>query len=109
MARAAFYMRLRAGARRQYIEAHAPENIWPSIVEACRRAGIRNYSIWIGGRDGLDVFASFESDDVAATMAALAADPANKPWQAHIEPLMEVTGSFEAGGMTMMTEVFHLD
>lgn len=109
MARVCFCMRIRQGAEQEYIDAHRPGNVWPSILEACRQAGIRNYSLWVGGHDGRDVFGYFEADDHHAALAALAADPANAPWQERIAPLMDVSGSFREGEpMSFLREVFHL-
>jgi L-rhamnose mutarotase len=104
--RVAFRMRIAAGAEQAYVDAHRPEQIWPSIVDACRRAGLRNYSLF---RDGRDVFACFEADDAGAALAALGADPANAPWQQRMAPLMEVAGSFrEQQPMRFLEEVWHL-
>ncbi len=109
MARIGFYMRVREGAEQQYIDAHAPGRVWPTILEACRRAGMRNYSLWVGGCEGRDVFGYFESDDPDKSYAALAQDPDNAPWQEHMAPLMEVRGSFEESeSMRILHEVFYL-
>jgi L-rhamnose mutarotase len=110
MQRVAFLMRVKAGREEEYREAHRPHRIWPSIVDACRRAGIRNYSIFIGGHDGRQLFAYFETDDPARTLATLNDDPANVEWQAHMAPLMDVAGSFQDGeSMAFLDEVFHLE
>ena len=44
------------------------------MVDALKKAGIRNYSIF---RHGLTLFGYFETDDLDATIAALKDDPVN--------------------------------
>lgn len=86
----------------EYRRAHAA--VWPQVLEACRRCGVRNYSIFI---DSQDVFAYLESDDVAASLAALLADPEIQRWQSPMRPLLDV--QFGAGSAPLLDEVFHLD
>jgi L-rhamnose mutarotase len=82
---------------------------WPGVLDAIRRANIRNYSIF---RHGTRLFAYFEyvGDDYAADVAAMAADPVVQEWwkltDAMQEPLPDRTpGSW----WTTIPEVFHTD
>lgn len=110
MQRVALLMRVKPGREEEYREAHHPDRICPAILDACRRAGIRNYSIFMGGVDGRQLFGYFETDDLDRTLAALADDPANAEWQAGMEPLVDIAGSFQSGAsMTFLDEVFHLE
>lgn len=100
--RAAFQLRVKAGMEAEYRRAHAA--VWPSVLEACRRCGVRNYSIFMHGRD---VFAYLEADDLPASLAALLADPEIQRWQTRMRPLLDV--QLGAGGAPLLEEVFHLD
>lgn len=109
--RAGFVMRIREGSEAEYRELHAENNsLGDGIRNACSRAGLRNYSLFTGGPTGNWVFGYFETNDLDASIAALAADPANDAWQAMITPLMVLTATFGGSDqVTLLTEVFHLD
>jgi L-rhamnose mutarotase len=109
MARVAFLLRVREGSEMEYRLFHNKENLWPSIIEACQKAGLQNYTGFIGGSDGRTVFATFESDDPAISLTKLQDDPANAEWQEHMAPLMESSTSFESEGVGFLEEVFHID
>jgi L-rhamnose mutarotase len=108
MQRVAFVMKVKPGMEEEYKRRHRPENIWPSILAACKRAGIHNYSIYMYGQT---LFAYMEVEkDFETAMAALSADPDNAPWQEYMAPLMDVKASFEEGeAVVTLEEVFHLD
>lgn len=89
MQRAAFTLRIKKGEQNAYLEAHRPGVIHPSIVEACRLAGMVNYSGWLGGDENRQLFAYFESENVNASLAFLSASQANTDWQQHMAPLMD--------------------
>jgi lactoylglutathione lyase len=57
--------------------AHIPEE----MVEALREAGVRDWSIW---RSGRDLFHLVDVPDLAAALDALATDPRDQRWQAHM-------------------------
>ena len=109
--RSGFVMRIREGMDTKYRELHAEGNsLGDDIRAACRRAGLRNYSLFTGGPTGNWVFGYFETEDLEASMAALAADPVNDAWQAMITPLMELPATFGGSDeVTLLTEVFHLE
>jgi L-rhamnose mutarotase len=50
-------------------------------VEALREAGIRDWAIW---RSGRELFHLVDVPDLAAALDALAADPRDQRWQAHM-------------------------
>jgi|ERR1035437_98483 L-rhamnose mutarotase len=89
MQHAAFTLRVKQGEQNAYLEAHRTGIIWPSIVEACRLAGMVNYSGWIGGDEDRQIFAYFESEDVRASLELLSANQANSEWQGHMAHLMD--------------------
>ena len=85
MAGYAWVLEVRPGYEEDYKKRH--DEIWPEMLEALRKAGIRNYNIF---RHGLTLFGYFETDDLAAAQKAIAADPVNARWGAWMGPIMKV-------------------
>jgi L-rhamnose mutarotase len=104
MARYATFMLVKPGMEEEYVERH--RNCWPEIIEGIRKAGIRDYSIFMHGRE---LFSIFEVDDLDGAMAQVAADPVNQRWQAYMAPLMDVGSGIKDGSTAYLPEVFHVD
>ena len=85
MAGYAWVLEVRPGYEDEYKKRH--DEIWPEMLDALRRSGIRNYNIF---RHGLTLFGYFETDDLAASQKAIAAEPANARWGAWMGPIMKV-------------------
>jgi L-rhamnose mutarotase len=85
---------LREGREAGYDAAHA--RIPDDLVEAHRRAGIHDWTIW---RSGRELFHLVECDDLAGAFAALEHDPANARWQGLIGDYVE---SFDATPLTLV-------
>ncbi len=85
MARYAFAMLLRSD---EVIEVYERMHVDvdEKILEAHRRAGIRNYSIF---RSGLDIFCLFEADNPTDSIAQLLEDAAMQDWFKRAEPLLK--------------------
>ena len=100
--RTAFVLRVRPDRLDEYIEAH--RDVWPEMLGALRDAGIRNYTIF---RNGNEMFGYFESDDLDAAAAHMAAQEVNTRWQDAMAELLEerVPGA----GPAALEEVFRLD
>jgi L-rhamnose mutarotase len=100
--RTAFVLRVRPDKLDEYIEAHL--NVWPEMLAALCDAGIRNYTIF---RHGTEMFGYFESDDLEAAAAHMAAQEINTRWQDAMADLLEerVPGA----GPAALEEVFRLD
>jgi L-rhamnose mutarotase len=82
---------------------------WPAVLQQIRRSHIRNYTIF---RDGTDLFAYFEyvGDDLAADLAAMAADPETRRWWALTDAMQVQRPGAEPGAWwTTIREVFHTD
>jgi L-rhamnose mutarotase len=79
MARVALHSVLKPGCEANYDVAH--ERIPDDLLEAHRRAGITDWSIW---RSGRDLFHLVDCDDLPAAFRQLEDDPANERWQAFI-------------------------
>ena len=83
--------------------------VWPSVLEALRRAHVRNYSIFL--RDGL-LFSYLEyvGDDYDADMATLAQDEQTREWWTLTDPCQQPVASAADGvWWAPMDEVFHVD
>jgi L-rhamnose mutarotase len=100
--RSAFVLRVRPDKVDEYVEAH--RNVWPELLEALRDAGIRNYTIF---RNGNEMFGYFESDDLAAAGAHMAAQDVNARWQDAMAMLLDER--VPDTGPPALEEVFRLD
>jgi L-rhamnose mutarotase len=85
MGQHAWVLEVRPGYEEEYKKRH--DEIWPDMVEALKKAGISNYSIF---RHGLTLFGYFETDDLQKTIVALAKDPVNARWGESMTPLMKI-------------------
>lgn len=106
MQRVCFLLKVRADRLAEYRERH--ESVWPEMLDALRRAGWRNYSLFL--RDDGMLVGYLETDDFAAARAGMAATEVNAHWQAEMAPFFEdLDGSRPDEGMLQLDEVFHLD
>lgn len=76
--RCCFLLHVRPDRLAEYVEVH--QHVWEEMREALTRTGWRNYSLFLRPEDGL-VVGYFESDDVAAAMAAMEDEDVNTRWQ----------------------------
>ena len=104
MQRVGMYLRVKEGQEEAYKEAH--RNVWSVIFEQIERTRMRNYSIFMKGRE---LFSYFEVEDLDKAMAELGADPENQRWQAYMAPMMDVNVGLDDGSTDFMEEVFHVD
>jgi L-rhamnose mutarotase len=100
--RSAFVLRIRPDRVDEYVEAH--RDVWPDMLDALRRAGIRNYSIY---RSGTEVFGYFEADDVAGSARYLETQDVSSHWQDHMAELLEER--VPDSGPPTLEEIFRLD
>jgi len=82
------------------------DEIWPEMVEALRRAGARNYDIFLYGTT---LFATLETDDFALTCAALAQDATNARWQEHMRDIITINVDPDTGCPKLLPRMFHMD
>jgi len=88
----------------EYVSMH--KNPWPEIMEAHRKAGFKNYSIF---RNGNQFFYVFESDDVDAARAYAAADEACQKWNDICMKMIDADFADNVEtGIDYMEEVFYL-
>ena len=77
--RVCFLLQLKPDRVQDYLTAHRV--VWPEMLDALRRAGWRNYSLFIRREDGL-VVGYLETDDFASATAEMAKTAVNDRWQA---------------------------
>jgi L-rhamnose mutarotase len=104
--RVCFLLQIRPDKLDEYLTAH--ETVWPEMLEALRRTGWRNYSLFVRKPDGL-VVGYLETDDYAAAQAAMDAEEINLKWQAIMGPYFSLPeGARPDDGSVRLTEYFHL-
>ena len=81
----AWVLGVRPGYEDEYLKRH--DEIWPEMLTALRKAGIRNYNIF---RHGLTLFGFFETDDLAATKTALRGSEVDRRWSEWMAPIMKI-------------------
>ncbi len=104
MERMAFRMNIHEGTEGEYLRRH--DEIWPEMLEALRRAGFHNYSIY---RDGLTLFAYFEAENVRQTLAAIIRDPVNTRWAAMMSDILIAESDTDTGFVPPLPEMFHME
>jgi len=105
MERVCFQLQVHPDRLAEYRERHAA--VWPTMLEAIAASGRRNYSLFLRD-DGL-LIGYYETDSVAASQAALAADPRTAAWEAHMDGFFDsLDGRADQGALTL-PEVFNLE
>jgi L-rhamnose mutarotase len=100
-----FQLQVRPERMAEYVERH--QAVWPDMQDALRATGWRNYSLFLR-EDGL-LIGYVESDDLAASQAAMARTEVNARWQAEMAPFFTgIDGGPPDEGFRLLTEVFHL-
>ena len=107
MQRVGFLLKVKPDRIDEYRERH--RNVWPEMLEALRRQGWHNYSLFMR-QDGL-LFGYFEAEEsFAASLDGMTREAINERWQAFMAPFFEGMGETHADEMMQeLEEVFHLD
>jgi len=106
MERVCFLGRVRPDRLEEYRERH--ERVWPDMLDALRRAGWGNYSLFLT-EDGLLV-GYLETDDYQAALDEMAGTEVNARWQRDMAPYFtELDGRPPDQGFRRIAEIFHLD
>ena len=104
--RVCFLLRLRPDHVEEYVAAH--EQVWPEMLDALRRHGWRDYSLFVHRAEAL-VVGVVTCDDFAGSLTAMDAEPVNARWQAAMaRHVLSPTGSRPDEGVERLTEYFHL-
>ncbi len=100
----AWVLEVRPGYEEEYKKRH--DDIWPEMLEALRKAGIRNYNIF---RYGLTLIGTFETDDLEKTIAFLKDDPVNARWGASMAPITKIEIDTCRGFPFLLPLQWHMD
>ena len=107
MKRVGFLLKVKEDMIDEYVKHH--QNVWPEMLEALRRTGWHNYSLFLR-EDGL-LFGYFEAEtDFQSSLAGMARQEINAKWQEFMAPYFEELGGARADeNMQELQEIFHLD
>ena len=106
MERIGFTMRLLPGQEAEYRRRHAA--VWPEMLDALRDTGWTNYSLFVDRRDGT-LIGYFETDDLEAARAGMAAREVNARWQAEMAGFFQdIDGRPPDQGFLRLDEIFRL-
>ncbi len=107
MKRVGFLLKVKPEKVQEYKERH--KQVWPEMLDALRRTGWHNYSIFTN-EDGL-LFGYFETPESFQTaLDGMSREEVNARWQDFMAPYFEGIGGAHADeSMLELEEVFHLD
>jgi L-rhamnose mutarotase len=106
MQRVAFLLQVKRDKLAEYKKHH--EAVWPEMLDALRRTGWHNYSLFLRD-DGL-LFGYFEAEEsFQASLDGMAKEAINLKWQAFMAPYFEALNGRADENMIQLEEVFHLD
>ncbi len=93
----------------EYKRLHAA--VWPEILALLRRAGMRNYSIFLKEPENLlFAYLEYEGDDIAKDNLLIGASDDMKRWWALTDPMQRPLDTRKEGEWWAdMEEVFHTD
>ena len=107
MKRIGFLLKVKSDRLEEYKARHAA--VWPEMLDALRRTGWHNYSIF-AREDGL-LFGYFEApESFQAALDGMAKEEINSRWQDFMAPFFEnLAGAHADQSMVQVEEIFHLD
>ncbi|MEY2837209.1 MAG: hypothetical protein RLZ46_591 [Actinomycetota bacterium] len=106
MQRVGFRLQVRPEMMDEYVRRHA--EVWPEMLQALRETGWTNYSLFLDRTDGT-LFGYFETPDLAAAKAGMAAREVNDKWQSDMAPFfVALAGKRPDEGFLQLEEVFYL-
>ncbi len=100
MERRCFTLRVRPGQEAEYRRRH--DEIWPELVEAFHVAGLRDFTLYMRGREVIGTF-TVDAPDPAAALARLDEQEASIRWSEHMDDVIE---AFDAESPV---DVWHID
>jgi L-rhamnose mutarotase len=106
MKRVGFLLQVKKDRIPEYKKHH--EAVWPEMLDALRRQGWHNYSLFMRD-DGL-MFGYFEAaESFEVSNAGMAKEAINLKWQEFMGPYFESISGRPDENMIQLEEVFHLD
>jgi L-rhamnose mutarotase len=104
--RVCFQLSVRPDRLEEYKARH--REVWPEMLEALRRAGWRNYSLFLRP-DGF-LIGYLECEAFEAAQRAMDETDVNARWQADMAPFFELPeGARPDTGFERLEEIFHFD
>ena len=104
--RVCFQLRVKKDRMDEYKARH--REVWPEMLDALRRTGWTNYSLFLR-EDGL-LIGYLETPDFDLALAGMALQAVNDRWQAEMKDFFEDPQERPADRqMEQLEEVFHLD
>ena len=105
--RVGFLLKVKQERLEEYKLHH--QKVWPEMLDALRRNGWRNYSLF-AREDGL-LFGYFEAEaDFAKSLEGMSKESANERWQEFMSPYFEIPEGAHPDQMIIdLEEVFHTD
>jgi L-rhamnose mutarotase len=98
MRRHAWLLQVREGKEQEYLDAHAA--VWPELISASRKAGLRNQTCFLSGRT---VIVYLEADDPDAALKSLAATDVKRRWDQAMSTILE------SSEPPVFEDIFHFD
>ena len=106
MQRVGFRLKLKKDLLDEYVERH--RSVWPDMLEALSATGWTNYSLFLD-RDDATLFGYFETPDLDAARAGMAATEVNARWQSEMSHFfVELDGQNPDEGFKQLESVFYL-
>lgn len=105
MERVCFQLQVVPDRIAEYVDRHAA--VWPEMLQAIADSGRSNYSLFLRD-DGLLV-GYYETEDDAASQAALEADPRTAAWEAEMAGFFVALGGRPDQSSLRLTEIFNLE
>ncbi|MFM1952993.1 MAG: hypothetical protein RL187_202 [Actinomycetota bacterium] len=106
MQRVGFRLKLKKELLDDYVERH--KAVWPEMLDALSATGWTNYSLFLD-RDDASLFGYFETPDLDAARAGMAATEVNERWQADMAQYFEeLEGVRPDEGFKQLESVFFL-
>lgn len=106
MQRVGFVLKVKPERIAEYKEHH--QHVWPEMLEALRRNGWHNYSLFMRA-DGT-LFGYFETPgSFQAALEGMAREPINAKWQDFMAPFFEGLGEHADRMMEELEPVFFLE
>jgi len=105
MKRVGFQFKIRQDRLAEYKEFH--KQVWPEMLEALRKTGWHNYSLFMRA-DGL-IFGYFETEEsLAVAQSKMTATEVNTRWQQFMSPFTDSNARPDENFLEL-EEYFHLD
>ena len=99
-------MKVRQDRLEEYKEKH--RNVWPELLEALRRHGWRNYSLFLDENGQLFGYVEAE-ETLEKCLEGMATEEVNLKWQAEFAPLFEDLSGRPDQSMVKLEHIFHLE